>query len=88
MKVFGWICVVLGGLSLIGAASAGHSAFGPLFWLGLGITLLYFGNHKKNNEITEDDLSDAEKKVQNFTDDFCKQIDSVAKDKEKEILEL
>ena len=43
---------------------------------------------KKNNEITEDDLSDAEKKVQNFTDDFCKQIDAVAKDKEKEILEL
>ena len=50
MKVIGWICVVLGGLSLIGAASAGHSAFGPLFWLGLGIALLYFGNRKKNNE--------------------------------------
>lgn len=50
MKVIGWICVVLGGLSLIGAVSAGNSAFGPLFWLGLGITLLYFGNKKKNNE--------------------------------------
>lgn len=55
MKLFGWICVVLGALSLIGAASAGHSIFGPVFWLALGIALLYFGNQKekekKKNEV-------------------------------------
>lgn len=47
MKVFGWICVVIGGIALLGAISSGHSAFGPLFWLGLGITLLYFTNNKE-----------------------------------------
>lgn len=50
MKIAGWILVALGGLSLLGAASAGHNVFGPIFWLGVGITLLYFGNRKKNNE--------------------------------------
>lgn len=50
MKVIGWICVALGGLSLIGAASAGHSAFGPLFLIGLGIALQYFANRKNDNE--------------------------------------
>jgi hypothetical protein len=56
MKTFGWICVVLGALSFIGAASAGHSVFGPVFWLALGIALVYFGNQKeeekKKNETT------------------------------------
>ena len=50
MKIAGWILIVLGGLTMVGAASAGHSAFGPLFWLGVGITLLYFANRKKNND--------------------------------------
>ncbi len=43
---------------------------------------------KKNNEITEDDLSNAEKKIQNLTDKFCKEIDNLASLKEKEILEI
>ena len=43
---------------------------------------------QKSSEITEDDLSDAEKKMQTFTDDFCKEIDELAKKKEKEIMEL
>lgn len=47
MKTFGWICIVLGALSFIGAASAGHSVFGPVFWLALGISLVYFGNQKE-----------------------------------------
>lgn len=55
MKTFGWICVVLGGLSFIGAASAGHNVFGPVFWLALGIALVYLGNQKeeekKKNEV-------------------------------------
>lgn len=50
MKIAGWIFVVIGGLSFLGAASAGDSVFGPGFCLGLGITLLYFANHKKDND--------------------------------------
>lgn len=43
---------------------------------------------KKGNEITEDDEKDGEKKIQNLTDKFCKEIDSVAEAKEKEIMEI
>ena len=43
---------------------------------------------KKNNEITEDDESNGEKKIQNLTDKFCKEIDNVAAAKEKEIMEI
>ncbi len=50
MKALGWIFVIIGGLSLIGSIAGGNSAFGPLFWLGLGITLLSLSNRKKDNE--------------------------------------
>lgn len=43
---------------------------------------------KKNSEITEDDLKNCEKQVQDITDQFCKSVDELAKVKEKEILEL
>ncbi len=43
---------------------------------------------KKNSEITEDDQQAGEKKIQNLTDKFCKEIDDLAADKEKEILEI
>ncbi len=43
---------------------------------------------KKNSEITEDDLKNCEKQVQDITDQFCKTVDELAKVKEKEILEL
>lgn len=43
---------------------------------------------KKKSEITEDDLKDAEKRMQDLTDKFCKEIDEVAAKKEKEIMEL
>lgn len=43
---------------------------------------------KKASEITEDDLKNCEKQVQDLTDQFCKTIDELAKTKEKEILEL
>lgn len=41
---------------------------------------------KKNSEITEDDLKDCEKKVQDLTDKFCADIDKMVADKEKEIM--
>jgi ribosome recycling factor len=43
---------------------------------------------KKNSEITEDDLSNGEKKIQTLTDKYCKEIDETAVAKEKEIMEL
>ncbi len=43
---------------------------------------------QKNSEITEDDLSNGEDKIQKITDDFIKKIDDKAKDKEKEVMEI
>ena len=43
---------------------------------------------KKKSEITEDDLKSAEKKMQDLTDKFCKEIDELAAKKQKEIMEL
>ena len=43
---------------------------------------------KKANTITEDDEQNGEKKIQNLTDKYCKEIDTLAATKEKEILEI
>ena len=43
---------------------------------------------KKNNSITEDDEANGEKKIQNLTDKFCKEVDELANYKEKEIMEI
>lgn len=43
---------------------------------------------KKSNVITEDDEQGGEKKIQNLTDKYCKEIDNLAALKEKEILEI
>ncbi len=43
---------------------------------------------KKNGELTEDDLKDGEKKLQNITDKFCAEVDKQVAAKEKEILSL
>ncbi len=43
---------------------------------------------KKDSAITEDDQANGEKKVQNLTDKFCAEVDSLQAAKEKEILEL
>lgn len=47
-----------------------------------------FKAKKKKSEITEDDLKDAEKEMQNLTDKFCKDIDILRDKKVKEILEI
>ncbi len=41
---------------------------------------------KKNSEITEDDLKDMEKDLQDLTDNFCKEIDKLTAEKEKELM--
>ena len=43
---------------------------------------------KKDNEITEDDQKDGEKKLQDITDDYIKQIEDAAKKKEQEVLSI
>ena len=43
---------------------------------------------KKANEITEDELKDGEKQVQDITDKFIKNIDQMVKDKENEVLSI
>ena len=43
---------------------------------------------KKDSEITEDDLKNSEKKMQDLTDKYCKLIDEMYSNKEKEVLEV
>ena len=43
---------------------------------------------KKDSEITEDDLKQSEKQVQDLTDKFCKEIDDLSAEKQKEIMSL
>ena len=47
MKTAGWISLVFGVLSLIGASQKGDSIFGPLFFIGLGAFFLYRANNKE-----------------------------------------
>ena len=43
---------------------------------------------KKKSEITEDDLKDTEKDLQELTDNFIKKIDETVSKKEKELMEV
>ncbi len=43
---------------------------------------------EKASEITEDDLEDAEKEIQDYTDKYIKEIDKAAEEKEKEIMSI
>ena len=43
---------------------------------------------KKSGELTEDDLKQGEKKIQELTDKTIKKIDKISADKQKELLEL
>jgi ribosome recycling factor len=43
---------------------------------------------KKDNVLTEDDVKDAEKAVQDLTDKYIKNVDTVTAAKEKEIMKV
>lgn len=43
---------------------------------------------KKSNEITEDDMKNYEKDIQNLTDKYCEEIDDLAARKRNEIMEI
>ncbi len=47
-----------------------------------------FKAQKKNGEITEDDLKNAETGIQKVTDEFIKKVDDLAKAKSDEIMEI
>ena len=47
-----------------------------------------FKKQKKNSEITEDDMKQAESDIQKFTDKYIEKIDAVVEKKEKEIMEV
>jgi len=47
-----------------------------------------FKSMKKDGEITEDDLKNLEKEIQNMTDKHCKNIDSLVSEKENEVMSL
>jgi ribosome recycling factor len=45
-------------------------------------------NLKKDNQITEDEATDAEDTVQKITDKFIKKVDDVIEEKEKEVMSI
>ena len=47
-----------------------------------------YKKQEKAGDITEDDLRNAEKDVQTLTDDAIKQLDTIAAEKEQELLEV
>ena len=47
-----------------------------------------YKKQKKDGEITEDELKTIEKDIQDMTDKYIKEIDSITSDKEKEITEI
>lgn len=47
-----------------------------------------YKEQKKKSEITEDDLKNIEKDIQNLTDEYVKKVDEIVLDKEKEIMEV
>jgi len=53
MKIAGWCLLVFGVLAFIGAYSKGHSVYGPIFWSGVGIFLVYLSNKRQKDK---DDL--------------------------------
>ena len=46
----------------------------------------HFKTLKKNSEITEDQVKDLEKEIQDITDKRCKEIDTLTAEKEKELM--
>ena len=43
---------------------------------------------KKGGDLTEDDLKQGEKKMQDLTDKYCKEVETVEARKKKEIMEI
>lgn len=55
MKTFGWIFIIIGALAFLGASLKGNNVTGPVFWLGLGIFLIYRARQKKQEQKDKED---------------------------------
>lgn len=70
MKGFGKFCIWLGALCLIGALIGGHSAFGPAFWLALGLALVFIAKQKEDvNRKVENQLTNLSASASNTTNE-------------------
>lgn len=49
MKTTGWVLLVIGSLSCLGALTAGHSIFGPLVFIAIGLMLINKSKNDKKN---------------------------------------
>lgn len=49
MKTIGWGLFAFGGLSCLGALTAGHSIFGPVFFIAFGLMLINKSNNDKKD---------------------------------------
>lgn len=49
MKKIGWVLLVLGGLSCLGALTAGDRIFGPTFLIAIGLMLINKSNNDKKD---------------------------------------
>lgn len=77
MKKFGYFCLILGILAFIGAASKGHSVFGPCFWIALGSFLLYRANNeqeRKKETVKFEEIPTNEKPKQESLQDIQSQL--------------
>ena len=69
MKTAGWIFLILGIVSFLGAAIGSSSVFGPCFWIALGAFLIYRGKEKeKENQDKREAVIPDEHIVQPVTD--------------------
>lgn len=49
MKTTGWVLLVIGGLSCLGALTAGDSIIGPVFFIAIGLMLINKSNNDKKD---------------------------------------
>ena len=73
MRTAGWIFLVIGALGCLGAFLKGHSGFGPLFWIALGLFLIHKANTKaaetKNTPYESSDIPKEDILNPNFAPD-------------------
>lgn len=68
MKITGYIFLIIGVLSFIGATSYGNSVFGPCFWIALGAYLIHKAKRKTednagSNKNISETMDDGKNKI-------------------------
>lgn len=78
MKITGYIFLIIGVLSFIGAASYGNSVFGPCFWIALGAYLIHKAKRK-----TEDNGCSTKKISETMNDNTKQGVDTLPAQQDK-----